>query len=290
MEDRDWLVLQVLFAQKSITKTAQLLYISQPALTSRLKQIEEEFGVRIVFRGSKGVHFTPQGEYLVQRAGEMLQQIRTIKQQVISIDNEVAGTLRLGASNFVTKYILPRLLSLFKQQYPQVEFNVTTAWSKDVYPLIYNQDIHVGFSRGDYEWRDEKYLLFEESVCIASKHEIDIKQLPDIPRIEYRTDHLAKSMMDNWWRDNFSQPPLISMDVNQVDTCKEMIVNGLGYGIMPRRILRDTTDLFTIDLQDKNGQPLVRRTWMIYQQELLEINVVRAFVDFIKTLDFSKEG
>ncbi len=66
MEYRDWYILQTLYQEQNITKTAETLYLSQPALTKRLRQIEKEFGVQIVQRGSRGVHFTPQGEYLAK--------------------------------------------------------------------------------------------------------------------------------------------------------------------------------------------------------------------------------
>lgn len=59
MEYRDWHILQTLFREQNITKTAEALYISQPALTKRLRQIEKDFGVQIVQRGSRGVQFTP---------------------------------------------------------------------------------------------------------------------------------------------------------------------------------------------------------------------------------------
>jgi len=288
MEDRDWLILQVLYEQKNITKTAHILFLSQPALTARLRQIEEEFGAKIVYRCSKGVHFTTQGEYLAKSAGEMLLKIRTIKEHVSNMEKEVTGTLRLGASNFFTKYKLPPLLKLFRNQYPQVEFKVTTGWSKDVFNSLYNQDIHVGFIRGDYSWQGEKYLLSEESMCIASIDKIDINDLPHLPMIDYQTDSSIKPLIDNWWRDTFSEPPSIIMSVNQLDTCKEMVVNGLGYAIIPRIILNDMENLHIIDLTDKNGNPIIRRTWMIYHHELLEMNIIKVFVDFIKTLDFHK--
>jgi DNA-binding transcriptional LysR family regulator len=67
MEDRDWLILQELYRMKNITKAAQELYMSQPALTSRLQHIEREFNVRIVTRSTKGIRFTPEGEYLVKK-------------------------------------------------------------------------------------------------------------------------------------------------------------------------------------------------------------------------------
>ena len=80
MEDWDWRILQVLHEQKNITKTAQALFMSQPALTARLQHIEKEFGIKIVVRTSKGVQFTPQGEYLARSSEEVLQKIRDIRE------------------------------------------------------------------------------------------------------------------------------------------------------------------------------------------------------------------
>ena len=78
MEDRDWLILSILYKEKNITKTAQTLFISQPALTTRLQHIEKYFGVTIVHRTRKGVHFTSEGEFLAKAATKMLSHIRKI--------------------------------------------------------------------------------------------------------------------------------------------------------------------------------------------------------------------
>ncbi|MGM0878554.1 MAG: LysR substrate-binding domain-containing protein [Bacillota bacterium] len=72
---------------------------------------------------------------------------------------------------------------------------------------------------------------------ITSKEEIDITDLPHLPRIDYRGGYLLKSLIDNWWAENYAQPPFISLDVDQVDACKQMVINGLGYGILFSRIL-----------------------------------------------------
>ncbi len=286
MEYRDWLIIKVLHEQKNITKTARLLFISQPVLTVRLRQIEDKFGTTIANRGQKGLYFTPQGEYLAHCAKKALVDLSNIKENVINIGNEVAGTLRIGASNYVTKYQLPHLLKLFKNKYPNVEFKVTTSWSQDVLNLVYNQELHVGFIRGDYSWQEGKLLLFTEPICIASMYKIQLDNLPSLPRIVYRTENTNRLLLDNWWRENFSHPPLISMSVNHVDTCKDMVVNGLGYAIMPDRILNDITGIHKIYLTDKLEKPILRNTWIHFSKTSLEIKLVSAFVDFIKKYDF----
>jgi DNA-binding transcriptional LysR family regulator len=67
-----------------------------------------------------------------------------------------------------------------------------------------------------------------------------------------------------------------------------MVINGLGYGILPSRMLKDTEQLYKQDLTDHNGNPILRKTWMYYHKESLEWNVVKAFVKFIETLEFTE--
>lgn len=282
LDERDWMVLQTLYIEKNITKAAQQLYISQPALTNRLQQLEKEFGVKIVNRGRRGVQFTPQGEYLAKSAHEMLLNIQKIKENVLNMEDNITGTLRLGVSTFFTDYMLPNLLKLFKEQYPHIEFKVTTGFSSHISHLIYNQDVHIGIVKGDFSWNDQKHVLFEETICIASKEKIDIHNLPHLPRIDYHTDPLLKSSIDNWWTEHFSQPPLVSIEVDKADTCKKMVANGLGYAILPSMILNDVNDIYKTDITNKDGKPIVRRTWMYYHKESIKLNIVKAFVEFME--------
>lgn len=68
-----------------------------------------------------------------------------------------------------------------------------TDFSSEIAHLIYNQDVHVGFVKGEYGWKEQKLLLFEEELCIASKEKIAIDDLPSLQRIDYRTDPLLKT-------------------------------------------------------------------------------------------------
>lgn len=286
MDERDWLILKALYEKKNITKTAESLYISQPSLTKRIQQIEKEYDRTIVRRGTRGVQFTPEGEYLAKCADEMLDRLRQIKDKVLNMDQEVSGTLRLGVSNYITRHKLPPLLKLFREQFPKVNYKVITGWSREVFHLVYNHDVHIGIVRGDYNWAGEKLLLFEENICIASKEKIELADLPFLPRIEYETDPLLKAMIDNWWTGTFSQPPLIGMEVDKADTCKEMVINSLGYGILPGVLTENYQNLHQINLTDEQGNPLIRRTWLLYHQESFESKVIKEFVQFVGKLDF----
>ncbi|KHF38547.1 LysR family transcriptional regulator [Halalkalibacter okhensis] len=288
MDERDWLILKVLFEKQNITKTAQSLYISQPSLTKRIQHIENEFQVSIINRGAKGIQFTPQGEYLVKSAEDMLTRLQKMKENVLNMEREVSGTLRLGVSNYIARYKLAPLLKWFQEQYPNVNYKVTTGWSHDIVNMVYHRDVHIGIVRGDYQWSDSRCLLFEENISVASKEPFALDDLPSMPRINYETDTLLKTVIDQWWNRTFSQAPLIGMEVDKGITCKEMVINGLGYGILPSALIEEQKDVHSIPLKDENGAPLIRKTWMFYHEDTAEVKMVREFVRFVEKLDFTQ--
>jgi DNA-binding transcriptional LysR family regulator len=287
MESRDWTILKVLHEQKNITKTAETLFLSQPALTKRLQQMEKNFGVQIVLRGRRGVHFTPQGEYLVKCADEMLVKLREIDDYITNMDDKIVGTLRIGASYLITRTKLPRILKQFKNLYPEVEFRVTTGWSEQIYQSLVSQDIQIGMLRGDYKWHDGRKILMHEPLLLASKNEVKLEDLPNLPRIDYNSDYKLREMIDSWWGDHFTLPPHVSMIVDKSDTCKEMVLNGLGYAIIPGYLLaEDSRELYTMELSDKRGKKIVRDTFMLYHEESMNLKLVKAFVEFMESIDF----
>lgn len=288
MEDKDWLILDTLHREQNITKTAEQLYISQPALTYRIQQLEKEFGIKIVNRGRRGIQFTAQGEYLVKYAKDMLLQLRQTKEYLWNLDSRVTGILRLGASSSIASYRLPSILKQFLEQYPDVEVRVVTDWSSELVHSVYKQIVHIGMIRGDYDWPDEKHLLLEENICVVSKKKIELSDLPNLPRINYKTDQSLRNTVDHWWKERFSQPPSIAMEVDKMETGKEMVLNGLGYAILPTIVLGEQEDLFKIKLTSKYGEPINRKSWMIYKKDSLDLHLIKVFVDFVRNMELGQ--
>lgn len=283
MDEKDWRILQNIYQEGSITKAAERLYISQPALTYRIKQLEEEFNVRILLRGKKGVEFTPEGNYLVQYASKMLADLRKTKEHLENMDNKIKGTLRLGVASIFARYELPKILSNFLKIYPEIEIVLKTGWSADMHNMLQKEEAHVGIIRGNYNWSGEKYLLNEEKLFVVSKNELNIDKLPTLSRINYKTDLTLKSLTDNWWQETFDTPPNYTMEVDRIDTCIEMVLNGLGFAIVPEISLKGYDQLHRIEVLSKNNNEFSRKTWMIFHENSLELSIVRVFVDFLLT-------
>lgn len=285
MDQRDWKMMVTLFETENITQAAAKLFVSQPTLTARMKRLEKQFNVPIVVRKRRGITFTPEGEELVHYAKQMLQEEQNIIEKINNMQKEVAGTIKVGVSNFFALNKMPKLLRLFKEKYPHVEFQVVTGWSSEMHRQILNRDVHISFIKGDYPWKGEKELLYEEEICVAAPWRFKWDELPRLPRIDYFTDGLMKSIVDDWWYRNYSESPYINIQVNQVETCKEMVINGLGYAILANLVVEPYPELFTKPILDSNGEKLIRKTSMYYHKDTLQLNVVRAFIHFIRELD-----
>ena len=104
--------------------------------------------------------------------------------------------------------------------------------------------------------------------------------LPAVPQISYETDHTLKSLLQSWWNENYDIPPFTTMEVDRMETCKEMVLHGLGYGLFPGVCLQDVDPKFMSQLYI-DQKPITRSTWMSYNQSHLELSVVEAFVDFL---------
>jgi len=72
------------------------------------------------------------------------------------------------------------------------------------------------------------------------------------------------------------------MEVDKMETCKEMVIHGLGYGILPTLVLEDSENLYQFQLHTKRGEPILRRSWMVYTIQAMQIPLIKCFVDFVK--------
>lgn len=282
MNQKDWILLKTLYEQRNMTRTAEKLYVSQPSLSYRLKNLEEDFGVPLFFKTRKGVEFTSEGEYLVKYSIEMLKQFQFMKDTMNNMEEEVSGTLRIGVSSNFAQYLLPKVLKNFSKNYPNVRFNVQTGWSTQVIEFLNNSSVHVGILRNIRGWHGEKILLKREPLYLISKEKLDIQFLPKYRLINYNTDSSLKESITTWWADQFAEPANIEMEVDRLETCKEMVKNDFGFAIVPGICLEKNDDLYQQAIYLKDGTPVLRDTWLVYEPSFENLTVVDQFVKYLK--------
>lgn len=283
MDEKDWRILKTIAEEKSITRAATRLFISQPALTYRLKNLEEEFGAQLVLRMPNGVVLTSQGEYLLSYANQMLLSLESAKDHIKNMENKVQGALRMGSSAVYAHFVLPKMLKGFLEQYPEVELSLKTGLSHQVLRMLEKQEIALGVVRGDHPWEGEKFLLTEEAVCLVSRSNLQIDELLNQPHIRYGTDTRLQKMIDDWWRQYFKAPPHTTMEVNTMDTARQLVLHGLGWTVLPTIGLpKDDDTLFVKPLYWRDGSPLRRQTWLFCTEGARQLQTVRAFIDYLK--------
>ncbi|MBY0012051.1 LysR family transcriptional regulator [Paenibacillus typhae] len=284
MDEKDWLILDVLGTERNITRTAERIYLSQPSLTHRLQQLEKELGIALfVYRGRRGIEFTEQGETMVGYAREMLERLVEVKSRLIRQRGEVSGTLRLGVSRSVALYRLPAVLRLFSEAYPLVDYDITTAVSQDLLGSVSTQKEQVGIIRGTPHWLEQKELIEQEQVCILSTLPVDLEGLPEGRRITFTTDPSLSRIIDNWWKQRFNKPSNVFMHVDNAEIAKRMVQNGLGYAIVPSIVLtEEDRQLYRAVLTGADSEAVTWSTWLLYKQEFMDIPAVAAFVQFVR--------
>ena len=282
MTDKDWSMMKILAEEKNITKAAERLYISQPAITYRLKALEKEMGAPLVTRTPSGILLTPEGEHFLKYAKDMLLTLVKTKEKLQSMRDTVQGSLRLGASSVFSHYELPFILKGFVTQYPAVDISLKTGLSHRINKLLQHDEIAIAILRGDYFWSEDKTLLCEEPICIVSATPIDLTALPMQTRITYNTDTPLQTLVEDWWRQTFATPFSSTMEVDSMDTCRELVKQGLGWSVLPAIGLHALEGLHTHILSWSDGQPFTRRTWLLCRHAAMELPSVRAFTDFIR--------
>lgn len=283
MNHKDWHMLSLLHEEKNITKTAEKLYVSQPSLSYRLKNLEEEIGASLIIKTRTGIEFTAEGEYLVAYARDMLKQFMIMKDNIDDMEHGIAGTLKIGASSNFAQYVLPDLLKDFSSKYPHVRFNVMTGWSSMVHGALSKGNIHLGIVRTDYPGHKHKMLLNKEPLYIISQEKLDLKKLPEYKQIEYSTDNSLKEIINHWWADKYSNPAHIEMEVDRLETSKELVKRGLGYAIVPAICLKEEDDLHKQEVISTDGSPVTRDTWLMYNADLEHLSIVNKFIEYMGT-------
>jgi DNA-binding transcriptional LysR family regulator len=191
-------------------------------------------------------------------------------------------------TNGFARSTLPPYLKDYKLRYPRVEIDVVVDISINIIELLRKYAIHVGFIWGETECDFGRMLVSTEQACVVNKVPIELDELPRPPQIVYLRDPFSKRLLDGWWRDRFVEPPLIGMHANHGDTCREMILAGLGYGIFLSRAfvgaagVGEAGGLFQLPLVFRDGSPLTRNSWMVWQKEFFELPLVRNFIEYMK--------
>ena len=112
------------YRERSFSKAAQNLYISQPSLSARIKKVEEQIGVPLFDRSTSPLQLTEAGRIYIRAAEEISEIEQRVENAINNLNTLQTGRLSIGASNLFAAYVLPPLISRFKQRYPKIDVQI----------------------------------------------------------------------------------------------------------------------------------------------------------------------
>jgi DNA-binding transcriptional LysR family regulator len=278
-------LLSVLAQEMNMRKAAERLFVSQPALSQRLQTIEKDWGAKLFIRSQKGLSLTPAGEHVIQFVNDVIVREEKVKESIHSLHDQVSGTLKIAVASIVGQNWLPQVLKKFIERYPQVKISLITGWSSEILKSLYEDQVHIGIIRGTPDWKGVKIHLFQDSLYLVDKVITKPEQVleTDRPFIQFKSDSNYYQEIQDWWHRRFQTTPKRTVLVDQIETCKQMTFNGIGYAILPAITLNGAEkDIFKIPLVDENNHPLVRDTWLLGYESSFQLKQVQAFADLIK--------
>ena len=151
MKELDWKILIVLYEKRSITKTAESLYLTQSAVTKRLQNIENEWGIHVIRRSSQGVSFTEDGTYLAQRASVMLDFLWEIREHYAG-KNCRKETLTIGIPNSFSRLYFPAVLSSYIERFDRLDVRLIPNSSEVILQKLVEKGLGITTLFGD-KWR-----------------------------------------------------------------------------------------------------------------------------------------
>ena len=287
----DYEFLITLYHSKNLTQAAQALFVSQPALTKRLQQIEHELDTVIVYRNVKGVQFTPEGEYIVQYAMRSLEEYKELRRALLGLHERKETTITIASAGSLSHEILPELFQRFGELHPDIHLILHAIGSGEAAQRVHNGQADLAFVCGDQPWVFEQDFIRQEYMTMIYSKPVELADLPFLPRIDSRMSANTKNMITNWWQNNFDIPPRIGMNVPSIQTCVEMVTHGLGYSIlMDHRVYQNESGLYRCILKDNRGEPIARNDYLIYLAETAQRPPVRTFIEFCRTYFGPKFG
>ncbi len=176
----------------SFTKASQELFITQPAITKHIHELESLYKIRLFERLGNKITLTPAGELLQEHSERILDDYKRLDYEMHLLHNECSGELRLGASTTISQYVLPPFLARFIEKFPQVSLSLLNGNSRDVENALQEHRIDLGMVEGIIRLPNLKYTTFLEDELVAVVHtrsklakldEITVDELRKIPLV-----------------------------------------------------------------------------------------------------------
>lgn len=174
----------------SFTKASQELFISQPAISKHVQELEKEYNVRLFERLGNKIQLTKAGQLLLDHANKILKNYQKLNYDMNALQQNTTGELRIGASTTISQYVVPEMIAAFHRQFPDVRISMLSGNSREIEDALSSDIIDIGMVEGVIRQPQLKYSSFMDDELVAivrsdntqlTKESISLAELKSIP-------------------------------------------------------------------------------------------------------------
>lgn len=227
--------------EQHLTRAAERLFTSQPAISAHIKALEEELNLTLFDRTPKGMQLTAAGEQLLERAQRALVAAGDFLMHAKGMQNELFGSIRIGLNTDADFLRLVELQAGLSKHYPKLELEFMSGRTGNNIPALRVGRLDAAFISGDCdEPLLESHVLREEEMAVAVPHSLrariaspDIPSLARLPWVYTSPDCAYYRLMQPLFEAHCCMP-VKTVLADQDDAMRAMVAAGVGLGIMRR--------------------------------------------------------
>jgi len=292
MADRRLQVFHAVAKHLSFTKAADALFMTQPAVTFQVRQLEEQFNARLFDRSQGRITLTPAGVVALEYAERILALSSELDTRLKEMSGQLAGPLLIGASTTIAEFLLPPVLGGFKASYPAVVPRLFVANSEAVQERVAERSLDLGFIEGDSRLpslasdvccEDELQVVCAPSHALACHKAIVPRMLIEHAYIGREPGSGTRQVVDRFLeKAGLGPDPLqVVMEASSPESLKGLVATGLGFTIMSRAAVAKEArlgELVPIPLSPR----LIRNLSIVYPKERIHSRLINAFMAFAR--------
>jgi LysR family transcriptional regulator, transcriptional activator of the cysJI operon len=290
MADRRLQVFHTVARLLSFTKAAEMLHMTQPAVTFQIRQLEEYFNTRLFDRTHNRISLTATGERVYEYTDKIISLYSEMDNKVREMTGDVSGILIIGASTTIAEYVLPSLLGEFKEQNPGINLRLKVSNSLGIVHMVEDNSVDVGVVESPITnknlavevcWHDKLVFISLPQHPLAKRPSVPVKELVDFPFVcreegsgtrEFICEYLEKNKMQ---LDDLD----ITVEVGNPEAIKSAVEAGLGISIVSEATVVKELRLGTLAARPLDP-PLERPFSIVFQRQKFRLRAMEQFMDF----------
>jgi DNA-binding transcriptional LysR family regulator len=291
-------ILKAVATEKNFTKGAQVLHLSQPSLSKQIKTLEKNLDILLINRENNKISLTENGKVFLQYSERILALCEESCRALIDLKNGDRGNLTVGASQTIGTYLMPRVLALFAQNYPQLDLKVQVNSTRLIANNVLNREIDIAVVGGEIPTElkkiltikdfveDELSLIISKSHPFATKKKIKKENLYYLNFITLNSNSTIRKFIDNILIQNGIETNQLKvvMQFNSIEGIKTAVSLGLGAAFVSSSAIEKEIELKTIEILKIENLSITRRLSIISNPKSYKSKAFDLFYNELATL------